>query len=184
MKRVPEYWLDVPGSIKYQVSNYGNFRRKLKSGKLKTIKTWPRENRWIVVKVDFNGKYKEYEVHKIVAAVFLEPVPQPGMILHHKNTMVRDNYAGNLEWITRKELGKKTGGTSSRSIPVIKYDKDTGEMIDFYRSISEAAKANYIHKETICMVIRGQLKTAAGFVWKRETLEFEDSLQKLNGLGI
>lgn len=173
MKSIPEYWLDVPGSGRYQVSNYGNFRRKLKNGKHKPIKAYPRKNKWLVVKVDFKGEYKEYEVHKIVAAVFLDEPEEEGMILHHKNTFIQDNYAGNLEWITRVELGRKTGGTTSRSIPVVKYDKDTGEMLDFYRSISDAARDNYIHKETICMAIRGQLKTAAGFVWKREGMEFE-----------
>jgi len=172
MKKVPEYWVDVPGSQKYQVSNYGNFRRKLKNGKLKNIKTYLRKNMWLAVKVDFMAKYAEYFVHHIVACVFLDKPESPDMVLHHKNTIKKDNYAGNLEWITKSELGKKTGGTTRKSIPVIKYDKDTGEMLDFYRSISDAAKSNFIHKETICMAIRGQLKTAAGFVWKRETDDF------------
>lgn len=173
MKRTPEYWSEVPGSIKYQVSNYGNFRRKLKNGKFKPIKVYLRKNKWMAVKVDFNGVYQEYHAHVIVAAVFLDAPPIPGMILYHKNTLIKDNYAGNLEWITREELGKKTGGTTNRSIPVVKYDKDTGEIIDFYRSISDAARDNFIHKETICMAIRGKLKTAAGFVWKKESIEFE-----------
>ena len=165
--KIPEYWLDVPGSLKYQVSNYGSFRRKLKNGKCKPIKPYCKKDKWMVVKVDFNGKYGEHEVHKIVAAVFLEPSP-PNMVLRHKNGFIRDNYAGNLAWITRKDLGMQTGGKTSRCIPVVKLDPKTGEMLNFYNSISAAARDNYIHKETICLVIRGELKTAAGFKWVRE----------------
>ena len=64
---IPEFWANVPGSIKYQVSNYGNFRRNLKTGKHRKIKPYLEHNRWMAVKVDFNGHYKAHIVHKIVA---------------------------------------------------------------------------------------------------------------------
>lgn len=169
MNNIPEYWVNITKSTKYQVSNYGNFRRKLKNGTFKFITTYVKKDKWEVVKVDFNGIYKEYPVHIIVADVFLDKPKDRTMILYHKNMCIRDNYAGNLEWITRKKLGQITGGNTSRSIPVIKCDKDTGEMLNFYKSISEAAKDNFIHKETICQAIKGKLKTAAGFIWKKDT---------------
>lgn len=174
MKNIPEYWTDVPGSEKYQVSNYGNFRRKLLNNKFKKLTVYLRRNKWLVIKVDFNGKYKEYPVHKIVSSVFLEKSPQPNMVLYHKNGVITDNYAGNIAWITREKLGKISGGKNSRCIPVIKLDIKTGEMIDFYNSISAAARDNYIHRSTICEVIRGESKTAAGYKWKKEENEFED----------
>ena len=177
MKKNPEYWAMVPGSSKYQVSDYGHFRRLLKNGKPKPIATYLKHDKWMVVKVDYQGQYKEHIVHKIVADVFIEPPEQPNMVLHHKNTMICDNYAGNLEWITREQLGRKTGGTTSRSIPVVQYDKE-GNILNFYKSISDAARDNYIHKETICQAIRGQLKTAAGYVWKPEGIEFEEVAQQ------
>ncbi|MFT9496623.1 NUMOD4 domain-containing protein [Anaerosolibacter sp.] len=173
MKKVPEYWLDVPGSEKYQLSNYGNFRRKLKNEKFKIITPYLRKNKWLKIKVDFNGKYKEHEVHKIVAAVFLEKPPKPGMVLYHKNGFVTDNYAGNLDWITRRKLGEKCGGLNSRSIPVIQLDAETGEIINFYKSIGAAARDNFIHKQSICDAIKGRSKTSAGFKWKVEGTEFD-----------
>lgn len=97
--------------------------------------------------------------------------PEPGQVLYHKNELIRDNYAGNLAWIDRSKLGKKTGGKTTRSIPVLQIYAETGEIINFYNSIAAAARGNYIHKETICMVIRGQLKTAAGYKWRKETLD-------------
>ncbi len=171
-KKIPEYWTSVPGSNKYQVSNYGNFRRIIKD-RIKSIFPYLKKEKWLFVKVDFNGLYKEYQVHKIVASVFLDKPTNSDMVLYHKNGIITDNYAGNLEWITRSHLGKKTGGQNSRCIPVIQFDIKTGEIINFYKSISAAARDNYIHKETISQVIRGQLKTAAGFGWKIEGTEFE-----------
>ncbi len=170
-KKTPEFWLDIPGSLRYQISNYGNVRRKLKHGPkpMKPIKTYVRKEKWVVVKVDIDGKYREFCVHKLVAATFLEP-GEPGQILYHKNELIRDNYAGNLCWIYPKDLGKKTGGDNSRAIPVKQIDPDTGEIINYYKSIGAAARDNYIHKETICMAIRGQLKTAAGYKWAKEVV--------------
>jgi len=176
MSKVPEYWVMVPGSEKYQVSNFGHFRRLLKSGKTRPIKEYKKHDKWFVVKVDFYGIYTEWVVHTIVADAFMDK-PEPGLVLHHKNGFKFDNYAGNLEWITREELGKKTGGKTSKVIPVVKLDPKTGEMLNFYNSISAAARDNYIHKETICMVIRGKLKTAAGFGWRKEQCnDFEEDV--------
>ncbi len=168
--KVPEYWVMVPGSVKYQVSNYGNFRRILKNGKTKHIKTYRKHDKWNVVKVDFQGKYGEHVAHTIVAAAFLE-MSEPELVLWHKNGLKFDDYAGNLEWITRQELGRRTGGKNNKCIPVLKIDRKSGEIIDFYKSIREAARNNYISAESICEVIRGNQKTAAGFRWKREMLD-------------
>ncbi len=168
--KIPEYWVMVPGSVKYQVSNYGNVRKILKSGKTRPIKTYRKHDKCNVVKVDFQGKYGEHVVHTIVAAAFLEK-PEPKLVLWHKNGLKFDDYAGNLEWITRQELGRRTGGKNDTCIPVLKIDRKSGEIIDFYKSIREAARNNYISTESICEVIRGNQKTAAGFRWKREMLD-------------
>jgi hypothetical protein len=172
MAKVPEVWLNLPGSLKYQISNYGHFRRKLKSGKFRKIKPYIRKEKWMAVKVDYQGKYQEYYVHHLMGAVFLEEPEDPKCtLLYHKNGFVRDNYAGNIDWIDPVTLGKRTGNTNSKAIPVLQIDPKTDEIINFYKSIGAAARDNYIHKETICMVIRGQLKTAAGYKWRRETLD-------------
>lgn len=173
MSKVPEYWVPIPESEQYEISNFGNVRRKLKNGRRKKITTYVRKGKWVAVKVRINLVYKERYVHHLVAAAFVEETKQPGQVLRHKNGLIRDNYAGNLEWIDRKELGRRTGALS-KSIPVVKLDAKTGEVLNFYKSISAAARDTYIHKETICMALKGKLKTAAGFKWKLEGTEFEE----------
>jgi hypothetical protein len=111
-----------------------------------TLSLIAKKGKWMAIKVDFNGKYGEYYVHPIVAAVFLKK-PLPGQVLFHKNTFIRDNYAGNLQWKYRKELGKITGSESKR-ISVAKIDKD-GNVVDFYSSAREAARQNNMSYQTV-----------------------------------
>lgn len=46
------------------------------------------------------------------------------------------------------------------------FDLD-GKKIATYASISEAARTTEVHKTTIAAAVRGSIKTAGGFVWKR-----------------
>jgi hypothetical protein len=167
MYKVPEVWFAIPGTIKYQISNYGNVRRMCKNGNIRQIKSYMIKNRGVATKVEYKNKYQLVYVHKIMAEIFLEPGNE-GEVIWHKNGLITDNYAGNLEWITRKELGRRTGGKSSRSVPVLQIDPNTNEVVNFYKSIAAAARDNYIHKATICLAIKGKLKTAAGYKWKKD----------------
>jgi hypothetical protein len=167
--KVPEYWMDIEGSKKYQVSNYGSIRRKLKKGGTKPVKPYLKHGKWLVVKIDFKGKYTEWEIHKIVASAFLDPPEENGMVLYHKNTQIYDNYAGNLKWITRSDLGKITGGLNSKCIPVVQYDRKTGEVINFFKSIRQAGKETYISNHAICQCVNGKSKSSMGYLWKKES---------------
>lgn len=166
---VPEYWVDLPGTKKYQISNQGNFRKKLLKGKFRLIKPYIVKKKWLHVKVEYKGVYKDYIVHKIMADVFLRK-PILNEVTYHKNGLIRDNYIDNIKWIDKKKLGKKSGSVSN-CIPVLQIDVVTGEIINFYKSMAAAARDNYIHKETIRKAINGKLKTAAGYKWRKETID-------------
>ncbi len=58
----PEFWKDIPGSKVYQVSNYGNVRRKKKNGGYRPIKPFFMKGKWLYVKVDSeaNTRYIPY----------------------------------------------------------------------------------------------------------------------------
>lgn len=53
---------------------------------------------------------------------------------------------------------------------VARYDRDTGELLEVYPSLKDAAKAMYgkekNNQSAICHVCRGRHPTACGFVWR------------------
>jgi len=70
----------------------------------------------------------------------------------------------NLKAMTKKRLGKLTGG-ESRSIPVELLNED-GSTIDWYKSIRHAARENYISHEAVREHLVKQTESAAGLVFK------------------
>ena len=163
-----EIWKNISRSNgRYQVSNYGRIRRVCKNGKTKLLMPYIRHNKWLHVKVNIDGLVKEYAVHRLVAEEFIENEHcHPNT--YHKNDDIYDNHADNLGWVDKKTLGKKTGH-KSKSIPVLKLDPATGEVLDEYSSMAEAGRHNYLHRETIRLCVIGKLKTAGGFKWSIDT---------------
>ncbi|MCQ2409838.1 MAG: NUMOD4 motif-containing HNH endonuclease [Clostridia bacterium] len=142
------FWRDVVGyEGRYQVSRHGTIRRVFRSG-VRDLHPYRRKgNRKLYVKlIDKYGEPHEITVLRIVSESWLGPVPD-GMVAHHKNGLLSDNRADNIGYITRHELGKKTGKTS-KSKTVFKIDR-SGEVVEIYNSARQAAKANFCSYQTI-----------------------------------
>lgn len=161
-----EIWKDIEDSKgKYQISSYGRVRRVCKT-KCRLLTPFIRKGKWLHVKVTINNKSKDIAIHKLVAKHYMVDDIVHGNIWH-KNGNIYDNYFDNLEDISREELGKRTGA-KSKSMPVLKLDPVTNEVLDEYSSMAEAGRHNYLHRETIRMCVRGRLKTAGGYKWRLE----------------
>jgi hypothetical protein len=100
-----------------------------------------------IVGLTRNGKKKEHRVHKIMQEVFMEE-PKPGQVLHHKNGIKTDNSLTNLEYISRQELGAKTGA-KGRKRTVRKTDPETNEIVEVDSSARAAGRENYLSRQTI-----------------------------------
>lgn len=152
----PEIWKDVRGyDGKYQVSYCGEVRRVFPSGKTRLMTPYKKtgtkhqkilRDRLFVKLTDDSGKPKEVAMLKIVSEAFLPP-PKPGEVPYHINGVVTDNWVSNIGYISRSELGKKTGHIS-KAQAVIRIDK-SGELVDTYRSAREAAKHCFMSYQTI-----------------------------------
>lgn len=177
-----ETWRKVEIAIKpYYVSSLGRVKVIYKNGKEKILSQYAKSGRTkLMVKIPVDEKkYKEMHIHKLVASAFVNN-PNNYECIYHKDGNIFNNSCKNLVWIDRSELGKLTGGLTN-SIPVFKKDPKTKEIIDWYESMAEAGRKNYIHRETIRMCVNGELKTAAGFLWEVDK-ELKKNKNKLRGI--
>jgi len=143
---------------RYEINYHGNIRRLYKNGKKKIMVQEVNDDGVKIIRLtDASGRRKEYRVHSLMAETFLPPKPHPKMVLYHKNTVKADNVVGNIDWISRSKLGKKTGGDSKRK-PVVKKDKD-GESISFYPSARDAARNNFMSYQTVIDRCNGKCKS-------------------------
>jgi hypothetical protein len=150
-----EIWKPIDGyGGRYQVNPFGEVRRVCKH-KIVRLTAFNRRGGWFV-KLSQNYRGKDHKVSHLVAAAFLPP-KQPGQVLWHKNGVLSDNFAGNLQWISKRELGKRTALLADKRRVVAKVTRG-GETIEFYPSARAAAKANHMSYQTVLDRCNGRVK--------------------------
>lgn len=162
MKRKDTRWVNLDGYMfEYRIGDAGTVQRKRADGSWRTMKTWfQRPHRHIgagklVVKLTVSkGVAVRYDVDRLVEAAFMPPRPE-GYVLAHKNGCAGDCAVENLHYITRHALGKLSGGNGRRSIEKI---SKTGEVLDLYKSLTEAAEKNYVHRATVYKHCNGKIQ--------------------------
>lgn len=166
-----EIWKDIVGyEGLYQISNFGNVRRKYKD-KYKTVKG--KKGLYLTVSLCKDCVKKSFSIHRLVALHFL-PNPRSCKEVNHKDGNKHNNNIENLEWVTqeenmqhaRKVLGNYPFGKEAR--PVHKIDVETNQVIQTYGSISEASRDfNGLSARTaITNCCKGRVKSAYGYKWQ------------------
>lgn len=177
-------WKDIKGyEGKYQVSYKGEVRRIYKSGKTRKLTPYIKQNSREILFIGLtkDGIKKEFPVHTLVAKAFLGE-PKENEVIYHKNGLIRDNWASNLEYIDRKKLGKMTGAKSRRK-PVVKIDSN-GEMVDFYPSARQAAKENHMSYQTIIDRCNRKIKSpfapdGYAYAWEDCEVSIKHAMRKI-----
>jgi hypothetical protein len=178
-----EVWKEIEGmNGKYLVSNYGRFKRVCENGKvnfmLPFLKKSSKRKNYLLVKLTFNKVAKDYDVAKLVARHFIEE-PKPGEVLFHKNLIKTDNFSGNLEYISREKLGKRTGGLS-KSKPVVQLNKDTLEVLGEFKSAREAGRQCFVSYQAVMDNCNKKTKVCGGyyiFMWEEEYEKLTEGME-------
>lgn len=188
-----EIWKDVKGlEGLYRVSNLGNVKScgRVTQDINGRILKYPEKmlkqsnsNGYMVVQLsNVNGIKKSLRVHRLVAEVFIKnPLKLP--VVNHINGVKNDNRVENLEWCTDRHntVHAHQTGLASFNKRVAQIDKDSGEVIDIFDSMSEASEKTGVQRPHIGAVCNGKpnYKTAGGYVWRfvdRE--EYEKSFNR------
>lgn len=144
-----EHWINISGSeYAFKISNYGRVKRIYKNGREKFLLPFRRKKKGnLFIKVRWKGRYGEYKISQLVASHFIRE-PNLGEAVIHKNSIITDDYAGNLKVVTNHELGKLTGHKAG-SKPVVMIDTTTNEVIDEFRSAREAGRKTFFSYQAI-----------------------------------
>lgn len=180
-----ETWKDIPGyDGRYQADKEGNIRRVFLSGKTKMMSQYHKRmsgSQRLVVKLTKDKKSKEEIVLSVIARTFLGPTPE-GCVPYHKNGCQTENHLNNIAYISRRDLGKLTGSASSRQ-SVVKIDQN-GEIVDVYSSAREAARQNYLSRQSVTDRCNGKCKSAFApdgyaYAWEDKAVSIRNAIRKI-----
>lgn len=141
-----EVWKSIPGYRKYEVSSFGNVRKKTnrsvvrKGNKSKTTKGYYRS----VGISDNNGDISTTGVHRLVCLAFHELPKDADHVKYepnHKDGNKINNHYLNLEWMTRSQNIQHAfeSGLCQIGLRVEAKNVKTGE-VKHYNSLSSAAR--------------------------------------------
>ena len=109
-----ETWKKIEYDQRYEVSNFGRFRKKLKNG-YRYLKPFKKHELYVVKIRD-----KELNCARLVANAFIKPLNNNEQV-YHKNGLQFDNYWRNLEILSPKALGKRVGHLAKSKRRLVKF---------------------------------------------------------------
>ena len=157
-----EIWKDIVGyEGLYQVSNLGRVKslnyKCTKSEKI--LKTHPQRWGYLLVKLSYKDKAKDFQVHRLVASAFLDNpnnLPQ----VNHKDKNPSNNKVDNLEWCT-----PEYNTDYSCAKPILQFTKD-GKLVRKWNKIKLVEKELGLGHTNITACCKGRKKTGGGYKWR------------------
>lgn len=153
-----EVWKDIDFTNGlYEVSSNGRIRNK-STGRI--LKPSVKKTGYCEVTL----LQKDYLVHRIVAATFLENKERLPYV-NHIDENKTNNAVENLEWCTAKYNCNYGKGALARNHAVIQKTKDN-KVVKQWNSIKEAAESIGVSYQSISRVCRGERKSLKNYIWE------------------
>lgn len=127
----------------------------------KALKPWLRKG-YSRVKLFKNGKFKNFDIHRLVALTFI-PNPREKPHVMHLDDNPENNCVSNLKWCTHLENMRDMYSKGRRSRPKTRkvVNLQTGEI---FNSAQDASKVYFVHFNSIRQSCNTKWK-AAGYNW-------------------
>ena len=135
-----EVWKPITIDPRYEVSQYGNVRKKNPKNGYRKIKPYRNDNKFVIKVND-----KELTVARLVANAFIKQLVK-GDVVFHKNRLENDNNYKNLIIVDKRYVGLRTGYLSGAKAVVEVKDN---EIVRRWRSARQSAKELFINRQTV-----------------------------------
>ena len=157
---------------KYLISNYGRVKSTFyyRGSDERILKQYVHKEtgyafvRLFVGKRGHGSKYKNHDVHRLVAKAFIQN-PKELLYVNHKDENKTNNCADNLEWCTAKYNSNYGTAMDKVRKKVLQFDLE-GNLLNEFNSITDAAIYCGHTAGNISSCCHGRLKQAYGYVWK------------------
>lgn len=94
-----EKWKQIDGFEKYEVSNYGNVRRKLRDNKYRELKKDIKRSGHVQIELWKNNICSKRLIHRLVANAFVDGKTLNSDVVDHIDGNSGNNNASNLRWV-------------------------------------------------------------------------------------
>lgn len=155
-------WKQIDGyRYAYRISEDGEVQRKMPDGKWIALTPWLSRGggsgagKYLFVKMAVNpAGHKRVPVVRLMEGRFIRP-RRPGEVVSYRDGLAQNCARWNLYHTTHEELNKRLGGGLRRSVEKI---DQAGNVLELYRSVDEAARANYLSRGCINRRCLGRVK--------------------------
>lgn len=165
-----EIWKTIEERKTYEISNYGNVRKKLLNS-YNYLKPIIDKDGYLKVCLCENQQRLYRFIHRIVAQSFIENSKNKPTI-NHKDGNKKNNHIDNLEWSTYSEnnlhalrIGLRIMKNNRCSKKVAQYDMNMN-LIKIYPSANEAKRQTNFSQGHISEVCRGEKSQHKNYIWK------------------
>ena len=148
----------------YEISDNGEIKSLIKN---RLLKPCIHKKGYLVVTLTKGNAHKNYYVHRLVAAAFLDNDDSLKEV-NHIDGNKKNNNVCNLEWCddySNRKHAYETGLRKMCEQTKVKMCLPSGEIIQEFESISEASKKTGINIGNISSCCNGKRNSAGGYVF-------------------